>query len=55
MISFDCIKEFYGEDKDFGNIWHKVNSHEPFQDYHVHVSFLFKGQLLCKPNGSIRT
>ncbi|XP_022864757.1 uncharacterized protein LOC111384675, partial [Olea europaea var. sylvestris] len=53
VVGFDCLKELYGTDKDFGDIWAHCNNREFIPDYLLQEGFLFKGMQLCIPRSSL--
>ncbi|XP_026429217.1 uncharacterized protein LOC113325221 [Papaver somniferum] len=54
-LAFDFLKDLYGEDKDFKNLWEKCGSSTgSVDDYLIHDGFLFKGNRLCIPQCSLR-
>ncbi|PNX58452.1 hypothetical protein L195_g050917, partial [Trifolium pratense] len=48
VVGFECLKELYGNDAEFKELWAKCSEH-PCDDFHVHEEFLFKGNWLCIP------
>ncbi|XP_026417005.1 uncharacterized protein LOC113312468 [Papaver somniferum] len=53
-FSFDYIKYIYAEDEDFKSIWEKCGSTTNSVDDFLQEGFLFKGNRLCIPQGSLR-
>ncbi|XP_026434908.1 uncharacterized protein LOC113332594, partial [Papaver somniferum] len=54
-FAFDYIKEIYAEDGDFKSLWEQCSSLvHGFDDFLIQDGFLFKGNRLCIPNGSLR-
>lgn len=49
IISFETLKELYGNDVDFGDIWKKFLAKEYLEDYTIKSGCLFKGNSLCIP------
>lgn len=54
VVGFDCLKELYATDKDFGDIWTRCSNREFIPDYLLQEGFLFKGRQLCIPRSSLR-
>ena len=53
IIAFECLKELYKYDGDFGQIWDKCVNRKPMADFHVNDGYLFKGNQLCIPISSL--
>ncbi|XP_026398175.1 uncharacterized protein LOC113293948 [Papaver somniferum] len=54
-FAFDYIKEVYGEDDDFKSLWEQCSSlAHGVDDFLIQDGFLFKGNRLFIPNGSLR-
>ena len=53
VVGFEILKELYQDDPDFNNVW-KSTEDQPFQHYHRQQGFLFKDNVLCIPNCSLR-
>lgn len=53
VVGFEVIKELYQNDPDFHNIWSSTCV-QPFQQYHMHEGFLFRGKVLCIPQCLLR-
>lgn len=49
VIGFDCLKDFYADDKDFGPIWSQCMNKEPIPEFTILEGFLFKSNQLCIP------
>ena len=55
VIGFDCLKELYENDKDFGDIWGKCQqTHTAVNNMYIQDGFLFQGNQLCIPKSSLR-
>lgn len=53
--AFDYIKDIYPEDEDFGKLWDQCSSQtHGVDDFLIQEGFLFKGNRLCIPQGSLR-
>jgi hypothetical protein len=50
---FQILKELYAEDEDFQKDWDRCQQNVP-GEIHMHEGFLFKGNQLCIPRGSLR-
>jgi len=54
IISFDCLKDMYAEDEDFGNSWAQCLQGFPHKGMHIQEGYLFLGNQLCIPRSSLR-
>ena len=55
VVVFDCLKELYKNDEDFGDIWGKCQqTHTAVNRMYIQDSFLFRGNQLCIPKSSLR-
>lgn len=54
VIGFDCLKELYEEDDDFGNIWAKCQDGRSVEGMLIQDGYLFRGSQLCIPRSSLR-
>ena len=54
LQGFDNLKEQYATDGDFAEIWEKCVRHEPVGAFHIQQGYLFHGNQLCIPRGSLR-
>ena len=55
VVGFDCLKELYENDKDFGDIWGKCQqTHTAINSMCIRDGFLFQGNQLCIPKSSLR-
>ena len=55
VVGFDCLKELYENDKDFGDIWDKCQqTHIAVNSMYIQDGFLFQGNQLCIPKSSLR-
>lgn len=54
ITAFDHLPTCYENDPDFHTIWLKCSSNSPPKDYHLLDGFLFCGNRLCIPQGSLR-
>jgi len=54
IIGFDCLKEMYVEDEDFGNSWAQCLQGFPHKGMHIQEGYLFWGNQLCIPKSSLR-
>ena len=54
VIGFDCLKELYEEDDDFGNIWAKCQDGRSVEGMLIQYGYLFRGSQLCIPRSSLR-
>ena len=53
VVGFEVIKELYKDDPDFRKAWNYTEA-QPFQQFHRHEDFLFRGKTLCIPQCSLR-
>ena len=55
VVRFDCLKELYENDEDFGDVWGKCQqTHTTVNSIYVQDGFLFRGNQLCIPKSSLR-
>ena len=55
IVGFDCLKELYENDEDFGDIWGKCQqTHIAVNSMYIQDGFLFQGNQLCIPKSSLR-
>ena len=54
VIGFDCLKELYEEDDDFGNIWAKCQNGRSVEGMLIQDGYLFRGSQLCILRSSLR-
>ena len=55
VVGFDCLKELYENDEDFGDIWGKCQqTHIAVNSMSIQDGFLFQGNQLCIPKSSLR-
>ena len=55
VVGFDCLKELYENDEDFGDIWDKCQqTHSAVNSMYIQDGFLFQGNQLCIPKSSLR-
>ena len=48
VVGFDCLKELYENDEDFGDIWGKCQqTHIVVNSMYIQDGFLFRGNQLC--------
>lgn len=53
VIGFDCLKDLYATNDDFGSIWIRCVNNEPITEYTILKGFLFKGNQFCIPRTSL--
>ncbi|XP_073260712.1 uncharacterized protein [Populus alba] len=54
VMGFDCLKDLYAEDEDFGPIWTKCLQGLSQEGMHIQEGYLFRGNQLCIPRSSLR-
>ena len=55
VVGFDCLKELYENDEDFGDIWGKCQqTHTSFSGMYIQDGFLFRGNQLCILKSSLK-
>ena len=54
VVGFDHLCSLYPEDDDFGEIWKKCSETSCHGDMIIQANFLFFGNRLCIPCGSLR-
>ena len=55
VVGFDCLKELYENDEDFGDIWGKCQqTHTVVNSMYIQDGFLFQGNQSCIPKSSLR-
>ena len=55
VVGFDCLKELYENNEDFGDIWGMCQQiHTTINSMYIHDGFLFQGNQLCIPKSSLR-
>jgi hypothetical protein len=54
VIGFDCLKDLYADDEDFGPIWTKYLQGLSQEGMHIQEGYLFRGNQLCIPRSSLR-
>ena len=53
-MAFECLKDSYVDDENFGQLWADCVNGKHKDDFHIFDGFLFKGNLLCIPKLSLR-
>ncbi|KAL5716043.1 hypothetical protein ACHQM5_017782 [Ranunculus cassubicifolius] len=55
ISAFDYLKDLFVDDADLSEMWSKCSSQQTgTNDFLIHDGFLFKGNRLCIPQGSLR-
>ena len=55
VVGFDCLKELYENDEDFGDIWSKSQqTHIAVNSMYIQDDFLFQDNQLCISKSSLR-
>lgn len=51
---FEHLLTCYERDSGFHTIWQQCNTHSSPNDFHLLDNYLFQGNMLCIPQGSLR-
>jgi len=54
VAGFECLKELYEEDEDFGETRRRCKAGQPFFEIHIQERYLFRGNRLCISRSSLR-
>jgi hypothetical protein len=54
VTRFECLKELYEENEDFGETWKRYKAGQPVSEIHIQEGHLFRGNWLCIPRSSLR-
>ncbi|XP_012066658.1 uncharacterized protein LOC105629652 [Jatropha curcas] len=54
IVGFEFLKDLYASDEDFTDVWAKIETKQPTDDFLVHDRYLFKENRLCIPRPSLR-
>lgn len=54
IIGFEFLKELYGSDDDFAEVWGKCLLQHAAGEFHITDDYLFRGNQLCVPRSSLR-
>lgn len=52
ITAFDCLRDLYESDEDFGEVWLRCTDGKGVDDYYLHEGFLMNGNELCIPKTS---